>query len=328
MRTGTRYGVRAVRLGAVVLAVLLGIGLLAGCGVVDSVQSDESGGYSGEPAIAPGPGFDDADLAAEGEMMAAEESVARTQGTGADASAVAPEDRLIIRDKSLRMEVEDVRATVEEIRDLADSHGAIVTNVNVASDDGPIYRYDDYGYQVGSGEALSGWITIRVPAEEFDALVDGAMDLGEVLWEYEALDDVTQQHVDLQARLATWEAEEEQLRAFFEEAETVEDLLMVQNRLSSVRAEIESLRAQIAYLERQAAMSTVTIELAEPRAVIRPDGPDWGFLDSITDGLQLAANVVRALIVVLLGALPLLALTAIAFFVIRAVVRARRKTTA
>jgi len=91
-----------------------------------------------------------------------------------------------------------------------------------------------------------------------------------------------------------------------------------------VRGEIESLDAQVQYLERQAAMATVTIELEEPKPVIRPQGETWGFLDAITTGVRGAAATIKVLIVLALTALPLVVLGLLAFYGIRALVRRRR----
>lgn len=247
-------------------------------------------------------------------------------GAGEDAATVPPEDRLIIRDKSLRMEVEDVRDSVESVRTIAKDNGATVTNVNVSTDQGPIYRYDEFGVPVGSGQALAGWITVRVPADKYDAFIDSVSDLGEILWEGESIDDVTQQHVDLSARLENLKVQEARLREFFDAAQKVEEMLEIERELARVRGEIESMEAQISYLERQAARATVTIELSEPRPVVRPDGPDWGFTRAITSGLQLAANVVNAIIVVSIGALPLVAIGLALFVAIKLVLRVRRRS--
>jgi hypothetical protein len=311
IRRARKNGMAGVLATLVVIALVLA---LAGCDV-------------GGESVAPDIGFEQGDgFAVEDEAVSTAEAPAtRASGTGADAANIPQEDRLIIRDKSLRMEVEDVRGTVEEVRDIADAHDALVTNVNVTSDDGPIYRYDEYGSTTGSGAALSGWITLRVPAGQYESFIDDASSLGEILWEGESIDDVTQQHVDLSARLANLEAEEVRLREFFDAAQNVEEMLLVEQELVRVRGEIESLTAQIAYLERQAAMATVTIELSEPAPVVRPDGPDWGFTRAITAGLQLAANVVKAIIVVALGALPLVLLGGVLFLIVRAIVKSRRR---
>jgi hypothetical protein len=226
----------------------------------------------------------------------------------------------------MRIEVEDVKETVEDIRDATDEHAGIITSLNVASDD-PIYYYDEYGAQTGSGAPLSGWVTVRVPADKVESFVDTVSDLGEVKWESASAEDVTQQAVDLEARLANLKAEEERLRSFFDAAETVEEMLLVEQELNRVRQEIESLTAQIAYLERQAAMATVTIELSEPEPVVQPAGPDWGFQRAVTYGLQLAAALVNAFIVISIGSfglVPILIIVAIVL-VVRALVRARGK---
>ncbi|GAB4273615.1 MAG: hypothetical protein Kow0056_00860 [Coriobacteriia bacterium] len=295
---------------------------LAGC-EVGTQQSDSSfEGYGVEERAVSGTA-PEAGLVAEDEAMTAP-GEPPANGAGQDASTIPPEERLIIRDHSLRLEVEDVREAVADIRKAAGEAGAIITNLNIASDDGPIYRYDEYGYTTGSGAALSGWVTVRVPADSYESFVAEVSGLGEILWEGESTDDVTQQHVDLKARLENLQSEEVRLREFFDAAKDVDDMLAIENELARVRGEIESLQAQIAYLERQAAMATVTIELSEPEPVVRPEGPDWGFADAITSGLQLAANVVKGLIIVGLGALPLLVLAALAYFIVRAIIRTQR----
>lgn len=316
--------VAVLRFAAVIAMVAMATATLTACGI--NSASDDTG-------VAPMESFGGAERGVDGDYAVEDEALSEAQsmpaaGTGDDAANVAAEDRLIIRNKSLRLEVDDVRESVDSIRDSAETHKAIITNVNVASDNGPIYRYDEYGGMTGSGAPLSGWITVRVPADSYDAFIADVSGLGEIKWEGESTDDVTQEHVDLSARLQNLQAEEARLREFFDAATDVEDMLMVERELNRVRGEIESMTAQIAYLERQAAMATVTIELSEPSPIIEPDGPDWGFKRAITAGLQLAANVVKALIVVLIGALPLIAIAAVLFLVVRAVLKARRKKIA
>ncbi|MEO7587721.1 MAG: DUF4349 domain-containing protein, partial [Arachnia sp.] len=90
------------------------------------------------------------------------------------------------------------------------------------------------------------------------------------------------------------------------------------------RGDIESLDAQVTYLERQAAMATVTVELTEPRAVVRPGGESWGFVDAVTTGIRGAAAMVTGLITFLIATAPLWILGGVAFLVIRAVLLHRR----
>jgi len=294
----------------VIVLVAAAAASLAGCGY-DTASETASYDLAVEEGV-----YSDEDRAST--SVQSEETLAVPSSGIVDDTASIPEsERLVIRTKSLRLEVDDVEVAVQTVRNIAKTYDAIVTNVNVSSDDSPVYRYDEYGSTAGSGEALSGWITVRVPSTDFEPFVDSVMDLGDVKWEGESADDVTQQYVDLNARLGNLQTEESRLREFFDAAEDVEEMLLVEKELSRVRGEIEAMQAQITYLERQAAYSTVTVELSEPQEIVRPDGQDWGFEDAVTTGVQLAAGIVRALIVISIGSfgiVPLILIIAIVIF--------------
>lgn len=237
----------------------------------------------------------------------------------------ADQDRLIIRSKTLRLEVESTTDTITKLRDAARSHGGHVSDLEVATDsDDWVYRTDGDGYPVGDGQNLRGWVTMRVPTDKFEAFVDEVSGFGTVKFQSEASDDVTQQHVDLSARLDNLRAQEERLREFFEAADDVEDMLAIEKELGRVRGEIESLDAQVTYLERQAAMATVTVELVEPREVVRPDGESWGFVQAITDGVRGAAGVLTSIITFVIATSPLWIVALVLYFPIRGLVRRRR----
>ncbi|NLE97574.1 MAG: DUF4349 domain-containing protein [Propionibacterium sp.] len=234
-------------------------------------------------------------------------------------------DRMVIRSKTLRLEVGSTSDAVGTIREVAGKHSGGVTGMQVATDTGEwIYHYDENGYPVGDGAALRGWVTVRVPTADFEAFVDEVSAIGTIKFQSEASDDVTQEHVDLSARLENLRAQEARLREFFEAADDVEDMLAIEKELGRVRGDIESLDAQVTFLERQAAMATVTVELVEPREVVRPDGESWGFVDAITDGVRGAAGVLTGIITFVIATAPIWIAALILFFPIRALVRRRR----
>ncbi len=255
-----------------------------------------------------------------GEVEGAEGSGAK----GAPTPTLISEERLIVRDATVRLEVRAVRDAIDAIERTAGQHGGTVTSMQVGSDtEGPVYRYDE-STGVQSSTPMRGWVTVRVPADRYDAFMGAVTQLGTVRFRTQAAEDVTQQHVDMQARLDNLRAEEKRLREFFAAAKKVDEMLAIERELERVRGEIESLDAQIRYLERQAAMATVTIELVEPKDVIRPAGETWGFGDAVTAGFRAAAAGIQLVIVILIAVSPFLALGAIAYVVIRAIVRKRR----
>lgn len=303
------------RAAASVLAMALVALLVAGCALRSAQTATEESSES-YPGVAPLQGGSPVTPETDASGEAAKDDVA---------TGVAEADRLIIRTKTLRLEVESTADAVDEIRALAKDHSAVVTDMQVATDTEEwLYRYDEYGAVVGDGTALRGWITVRVPADTFEAFIDAASDLGTVKYQSEAADDVTQEHVDLTARLENLRAEEARLREFFDAAENVTEMLAIEQELARVRGEIESLDAQVKYLERQAAMATVTIELTEDKPVVRPEGESWGFVEAITDGIRGAAQVLTFALTLIIATAPLWIAGLIIFFVVRAIVRRRK----
>jgi len=245
-------------------------------------------------------------------------------GTGQDASAVPPDQRLIIRSLGIRIQVDDVEPAVAAVRDEVEGANGIVTGVQVSTDeDIPIYRYEATG-PLADGSPLRGFVIARIPPENLDDFIDAVSDLGAVLRQAEDESDVTQEHIDISARLDNLKAQEQRLRDFFERAENVEEMLAIEKELGRVRGDIESLTAQLEYLERQASMATVTIELAGKPPVISPAGEDWGFLRAITAGFRGMAGTINAMIVLVMSALPLVVVGVLVWLGVRRMRRRRR----
>lgn len=251
------------------------------------------------------------------------------EDSGGDTAADGESDdqgRMIIRTKVLRLDVGSTPDTVTAIREFTRTHSGSVSEMQVATDsDDWIYHRDEYGNPVGDGTALRGWVTVKVPSESYEDFVADVAGLGTIKYQSESTSDVTQEHVDLSARLENLRAQEARLRDFFDAAKDVKEMLAIEEELGRVRGDIESLDAQITYLERQAAMATVTIELTEPRAVVRPGGESWGFVDAITTGVRGAAGVLTWLLTALLATSPLWIAGVVLFFPIRAFVRRRAR---
>lgn len=117
--------------------------------------------------------------------------------------------------------------------------------------------------------------------------------------------------------------EEGRLREFFASATKVSDMLAIEQELSRVRGEIESLDAQVAFLERQAAMATITVQLVEPTPLVSPQSDGWGFGQAITDGIRGAAGVLRSILTALIAASPLFVLGIAVFLIVRTRLRKR-----
>lgn len=224
-------------------------------------------------------------------------AVAPTAGDASTAQATGT-DRTVISVASMSLRVEDIDGAISSVRDIATASGSEVSNLVMTSGNvspQPMPLASDSGAANYSGPA-DAQVTLRVPADGLVAVTQRVAKLGVVLAQSSSQDDVTQQHVDMKARLKNLQAEEARLRSFLSRTNKVTELLDVERELSRVRGEIESMQAQLQYLERQAAMATLTISLSEPGPVVSPGSDGWGFGTAVTDGVRAAAALVRATI--------------------------------
>jgi hypothetical protein len=330
---------RAIVIGSLAIAVLLGaLVAVAGCAATfQGVDQAITTGYGGSAGASVGSATrsSGAPLAAPAEDAALSQESAVSiapapGGTGKDASQIPAADKLIVRNKTLRIEVGKVPDAVASIRALATKEGADITQLQVAtSSDEPIYRPMTGDPASTESGPLQAYVIVRVPADRYAAFIEEAAKLGTVRYQAESTDDVTQQHIDLKARLDNLRAQELRLREFFAKAKNVTEMLQIENELSRVRGEIESFAAQVAYLERQAAMATVSIELTEPKALVRPSGIDWGVGTAFTNGVRAFVGTLNVLIVLLGPALALaLFIGGPAYLIVRALLRRSKKRAA
>lgn len=94
-------------------------------------------------------------------------------------------------------------------------------------------------------------------------------------------------------------------------------MLAVEKELSRIRGEIESMQAQIAYLERQAAHSVITVELTGPKPIVRPTGENWGFTAALTESVRAFVHTINTLIVLLGTLAPVIIILVLAALILR-----------
>lgn len=272
-----------------ILAVVLLL-LVAGC----SGASNDSGAPQ------------DASLASSGDGGgAAEPEEAQATATDGDASggsgsvSAVQADRAIIRTGTVSLTVESFGDTRERVAELARDRGGYVAT-SARSTNGE-----------GNRTWTSGRVKIRVPSEEFNAVFDEIQTYGEVESATADTTDVSDQLVDIEARLETLRDERDRLRELYREANETEDVLRVSEQLSDVQTEIERLSARQRNLEDRVAFSTITVELREdrpetPTPTPRPSYADTGLVTAFTASVNGVVTAVKAVGVTFAYALPYL----------------------
>jgi hypothetical protein len=254
------------------IAALLALGLvLSAC-----AAGDDSGGLEGFYS-APESGGDDARL-----LRADPED-----GDGESPEALANldikfdvvENRRVIRQANLQLHASDTRATFDEIIRLTESVGGFVSSANVFPFEGENAQPD-----------VS--MTLRIPADQLtEVMTTIKHSVDEVVAESQGARDVTEQFVDLEARLRNFEALEIELRALLEEVRTQPDadpvkLLTVFNELSSVRGQIEQIQGQINYLADLTAMATLEVYVSQTPIAVPIVASAWAPAEAAKDALR------------------------------------------
>ncbi len=166
---------------------------------------------------------------------------------------VAPFDRKIVKNATLRLETEDVFGALNAVTLLTNQYGGYVLSSRT-------------WYENERPRALYAF---AVPAERFEEALEQVRQLGKVLDETTSGQDVTDQYVDLEARIRNLEATANRIRSFLDEARTVEEALRVNEQLRYVEEELERLKARRNALEQRTAYSTITVEFVPP--LLKPE---------------------------------------------------------
>jgi hypothetical protein len=188
----------------------------------------------------------------------------------------------------------------------------------VELEQGYISGTDAQASPVSNDQIRTGVVSFMVPASKFDETIDALSNLGKVQTVHIAGNDVSAQYVDLQARLANEEAQRNAMLALLAKAQTVEQIIMVQNQIGQITGQIEQLKGQINYIDHNVAFSAITVQLTEAGAPVATSQTDsWGFASALTDA---AHNFVTTInyIVTVLGALgPVLIVLGLGYLVWR-----------
>ena len=143
--------------------------------------------------------------------------------------------------------------------------GAFLTNLNrsILAVGGYVEASSINGNSYNKNRMRSADVTARVPAEQLDAFCDQVSELGNVTYKNLYTRDVTLTYVDLESHVKALRTEQQTLMDLLAKAEKVEDIILIQNRLSDVLYEIESYESTLRTFDDQIAYSSVHLSIQE-----------------------------------------------------------------
>ena len=192
-------------------------------------------------------------------------------------------DRKIIRNADITMEVASTTDAQHRITSIAESHGGFV----VTSEAKQRENVDP------SKRTLDIKLVVRIPSNSFGVALDEIKQLAGNLPEANVTgQDVTEDFIDLEARIKTQKALEVQFLEIMRQADSVSEALEVQRQISEVRTDIEKLEGRKRFLENRSSLSTLTINIHEPKVIaVNPTGFGRTLRDAVSDSLEVASGM-------------------------------------
>lgn len=257
-----------------------------------SLTACASGGYGARDG--------GADVSQSSGQFLSEESAA------SDSAGVSTE-RSIIHTGSLAIEVESPTESAERVSTIVSELGGSVASKSVSN---------------SGSSAESASLQVRVPADKLDEAFNRLGEVGKVLNEERSADDVTEMHVDLQARVEALQTSVDRLTELMEGAATTSELLEAESALSERQQELDGLQAQLTSLEGQVAEANIWISLNTPRVL--PGGGPTNFWEALVAGFSSIGDFGKFAMIALGLSLPWLVIAAVVTLAIVIPIRRRR----
>ncbi len=213
-------------------------------------------------------------------------------------------EQKIIRSAELRIKVGDVENAADDAQKIVEGLGGMVTNTSI--------------YEDNSGNKAMR-MTLKVPSEKLDEALGALSKIGEVKEEDIRSRDVTEEYVDLDARLKNAKRLEARLIKLLDTPNAkLEDIVKIEKELGRVREQIESMEGRKRYYDSRISLSTVEIVFFEPqgfgRGIFEPiSGLLQRSLSAFTSSIALlivfvSAAVPWAILLIVMGWISLRAL--------------------
>ncbi len=196
---------------------------------------------------------------AEEEIEVAEESAEEPAAEAAGAEIVEENPqagRKLITTMNISAETENFDELMINVEKQVSSMGGYIENSNQYNGSYDIY----YGARMGNRSAS---LTIRIPAEKLDGFIAILEESSNIVSKGRSVEDVTLAYVDLESHKKALLTEQERLLELMEMAETVEDLIALEDKLAGVRYELESMESQLRTYDNKINYSTVYLDITE-----------------------------------------------------------------
>jgi len=225
-------------------------------------------------------------------------------------------DRKIIRNADLSIETDSPTDGLRKITSIAEGYGGFVVTSEV--------KHNEAGGQSKPAQTVT--VVARVPSSRFNEALDQIRATGNrVVQEKVSGQDVSEEYLDIEARIRTKKALEAQFLEIMKKARKVSDALEVQTQLANVRTEIERFEGRRRFLENQSALSTITttLQLPLPLVAATTTGFSQSIKEAFGDAVDTAASIILFVIQAVIVLIPIVLLVGLPGWIVWRALRRR-----
>lgn len=263
------------------------------------------------------------EAAAEAPMMMSADSAAGLTGSMESGSTSLPESRKWIITVDMSVETEDLDALQTEL-------DKKITSLKGYVEDQSVHNGSAYA----SRRYRSANLTVRIPAEKVDQFTEEVEGIANVVSNNLRREDITLRYVSTETRVKALETEQTRLLELMEQAETMEDLLTIEARLTEVRYELENHASQLRLYDNQIDYATIYLYIEEVQKFTPIAEPTlWERItDGFSDSLEGLGESLENLLVFVIMAAPFLlvygGVALVIFLVVRKITKGRKSKKA
>jgi len=244
--------------------------------------------------------------------MSSPEMVVMRDSGGISTSEVSQSniDKKIQKNANLSIEVKDIEKSLDKAKQIISTfNGEIISTSSGGMDFGQPYAN----------------IRLRVPSEKLNDAVDELKKISsKILSENTYTNDVTEEFIDVEAKLNIMKSTEKRFNDLLNEAKNVEEVLQVEKELMRIRGEIDSLEGRLGYLSQTTDTSEINLSINEEVPIT---GEKWSFNESLSSALKNLSSFAKSfanLLINLIVFIPVIIVILIIAIIIRIIIKRRK----
>lgn len=309
---------------AVILVLIITAFSFSACGSSKAMDNGIIGGVYGKNyGFTAADGIDE-EYAEETTRAYDDNSASNTSQSKSGLNIEDAQARKIIRNALLEVETKEFDKFISEIEKAVSSAKGYIESSQIY---GNSYYYSD-----GNRSAT---MKFRIPADDLDAFLETIGDMGNVKAKSVSATDITANYTDIQARIDSLEAERKALLAILEKADKISDIIQVQDKITSVNADLDSYKRSIKNYDSLIAYSQVTVDISEVERVSTAN-TKLGFLqelkERLSDNLYDIGQGFRNFAIWFISSIPYIlifgVIAAVAIIVIKKIIRKKKEKKA